>query len=527
MKRFNTSGPNLSEEHYTISRTSYLEQGVDLVLQRRYFTIWAPRQTGKSTYFRQLALILQTQGYEVAHINFENYKTTSLQIFVQTLKEELAHFWDIDFNEKQELASIFRVIQAEKTKKYVLIIDEIEGVNPEYLGDFLHSIRNAYHSRTEHSLKSVILVGVTNIVGVIQDNASPFNIAENLNLPYFTEKETFELLEMHEQETGQLFEQKVKQKIYDITAGQPGLVNGFANQLVTRYSTEKELNYQQYLVVENWYLTEGVDKNISNIINKAKQFRPLVELMLFKEVKIPFEIYREAIKVLYANGLLKKGAGGFTEFWVPLYKKCLHTAFYPYTNGEGQRIGESVNSRLYFTENGKLKIEVLIEKFKEYVNRRGFGVFREKTGELDEHKQPIYKSIPEAAMIYAFETYIQAVLQELEGKSYREANTALGKTDLLVTVGNEDLLIESKVFSGASAYKKGKNQLAYYCKHLGLERGIYLVFVAEHLMKIHEETIYEAIENIEGVEIYTYIVLYEEDLPEYRKPATRRNVKKK
>ncbi|MFN0203388.1 MAG: hypothetical protein ACKVTZ_17815, partial [Bacteroidia bacterium] len=134
---------------------------------------------------------------------------------------------------------------------------------------------------------------------------------------------------------------------------------------------------------------------------------------------------------------------------------------------------------------------------------------------------------PEAAMIYAFETYIQAVLQELEGKSYREANTALGRTDLLVTIGNEELLIESKVFSGASVYKKGKNQLAYYCRHLGLERGIYLVFVAEHLMQIHEETIFESIENIEGVEIYTYIVLYEEDLPEYRKPIKRRNIKKK
>jgi hypothetical protein len=63
---------------------------------------------------------------------------------------------------------------------------EIEGLNEEIFGQFLHTIRNLYHFRDEHSLKSVILVGVSNIVGVVQDNASPFNIADNLEVPYFT-----------------------------------------------------------------------------------------------------------------------------------------------------------------------------------------------------------------------------------------------------------------------------------------------------------------------------------------------------
>ncbi len=119
-------------------------------------------------------------------------------------------------------------------------IDEVEGINKEYFGDFLHSIRNAYHSRENHCLKSVILVGVSNIVGIVQDNASPFNIADNLNVPYFTENEVYALLHQHEEETGQLFEEKVKAKIYQITAGQPGLVNGFAKVLVDR-NLDKEI----------------------------------------------------------------------------------------------------------------------------------------------------------------------------------------------------------------------------------------------------------------------------------------------
>jgi hypothetical protein len=526
MKQFNTSGPNITEEHYTLSRSSYLQQGLDLVNNKRYFTIWAPRQTGKSTYFRQLAEVLNRLGYEVAHINFENYKDESKEAFLNALRDELQQFWHIDFS-GLGIAEIFHRIKQVKERKLVLIIDEIEGVNPEYFGSFLHSIRNAYHSRTEHALKSVILVGVTNIVGVVQDNASPFNIAENLNISYFTQAETFELLKMHEDETGQLFETKVKEKIYEITAGQPGLVNGFAYQLVTRYPDEKVLNYAQYLKVEEWYLTEAIDKNVMNIINKSTEFRPFVEVLLFTEDQIPFRIDREAIKVLHTNGIVRKGEDGNVIFWVPLYKKRLYEAFYPYTNGEANRIGGEVVRSHYFDADGKFKLDTLIQNFKAYVKRRGFGVFREKTGEKDDDGNPIYKSIPEAAMVYAFETYIQAVLEVLEGKSYREAQVALGRTDLLVNVKGEEFLIETKVFYHELAFQNGKKQLAYYCNHLDLKRGVYLVFIPEHLLEIHKENISEGMVVKEDVEVHTYLVTYEDEMPDYRKPKTKRRITKK
>jgi hypothetical protein len=520
MRRFNTSGPNILKQHYTLPRENFIQEGLELVEENRYFTIWAPRQTGKSTYFRLLATQLTEMDYEVAHINFENYKSESKSSFLTRLGNELTQFWGIDF-EGLGIGDIFYTLEKTPNRKLVLIIDEVEGINAEYFGDFLHSIRNAYHSRENHSLKSVILVGVTNIVGVVQDNASPFNIAENLNIGFFTKEELFQLFKMHEDETGQIFEEKVKEKIYEITAGQPGLVNGFGYQLVTRYKAEKVITYAHYLEVEEWYVTESIDKNVANIINKADEFRTFVEYLLFTEAQIPFSIDRPAIKALYTNGIVRKGEEGNVAFWVPLYKKRLYNAFYPYTNGEGKRIGLEVVSSDYFSAEGKLRLDVLIERFKAYVKRRGFGVFREKTGEKNEDGTPIYKSIPEAAMVYAFETYIQAILQELEGKSYREANVALGRTDLLINVQNEELLIETKVFTGASLFKKGKKQLAYYCKHLGLDRGIYLVFIPEHILTIHKATVFEVTENIEGVDIYTYLVDYEEEMPEYRKPQKK------
>ncbi|MEY4927617.1 MAG: hypothetical protein RI894_2053, partial [Bacteroidota bacterium] len=61
----------------------------------------------------------------------------------------------------------------------------------------------------------------------------------------------------------QHFGNEVKEKIYHITAGQPGLVNGFALELTTRYPEKPLFDYADYLEVEDWYLYEAIDKNVS------------------------------------------------------------------------------------------------------------------------------------------------------------------------------------------------------------------------------------------------------------------------
>ena len=507
MRRFNTSGPNITHQHYTIERTNLIKQGIELVETKRYFTIWAPRQTGKSTYFGQLAEKLKQNGYKVAHINFESFKQTPIDTFLRILTGELNNFWGTNF-QLTDISDVFYQIEQIKEQKLVLIIDEVEGINFEYFGTFLHAIRKAYHSRENHSLKSVILVGVSNIVGVVSDNASPFNIADNLNVPYFTDSEVFELLRQHEIETGQLFEEKVKLKICQITANQPGLVNGFAQKL-TESSSEKIITFDDYLKVEDWYLTEAIDKNFSNILNKAKEERKFVERLLFTEDKIPFKIDRESIKLLHTNGLIRKDENGFVTFWVPFYKKRLYDAFYPYSNGEKTSILRSIAVSELFDSNNKLKLDKLITGYKEFVKRRGFNVFREK----DEKGN--YKSIKESALIYSFETYIQAFLQVVDGKSYREADTGLGKSDLIININSEEYLIETKIYYYESLFLKGKKQLAYYCQSLGLSKGIYLVFCpndVNYSKSIIEQT--EAIEipQMSGltVEISTFLIDFDD-----------------
>jgi AAA-like domain len=502
MRYFNSSGPNIPSEHYTLMREQLVAQGLGLVRRNGYFTIWAPRQTGKSTYFLLLKTQLEQAGYKVVWTNLANFKGAALSGLLRDLRFKI---------EKEGLtAPLFKTlddfsnfIERQQGFKLVLIIDEIEGLNPELFGQFIHTIRSLYHSRTDHCLKSVVLVGVSNIVGVVEDNASPFNIADNLNIPFFTPAETRALLGLHEVETGQLFEPAVKEKIVEITACQPGLVNGFAAELVKRCVNKPVIVLDDFLAVEDWYLSEVIDKNIANIVGKARLYRPFVETLLFDEVEIPFNINREEIKVLSINGVIEKDKNGNVVFKVPLYRKCLHAAFYPYTNGERSRLAREIGVEDFFLPDGRLNIEKWIGHYKAWVQRRSFRYFREK----DASGQ--YTSIKEAALIYSFETFVAAFLEEAGGKSYLEPHTGLGRSDLIIHVKGHEYIIEFKVYGGKAAFFKGKKQLAYYCNKAGLKTGEYLVFIPNQIRL--PDTVQESIETVEGVAVRSWLVPYDEE----------------
>jgi hypothetical protein len=499
MKRyFNTSGPNILEKHYTLPRYDLVKAGITKVEDERYFTIWAPRQTGKSTYFRLLADALEAKDYIVIHINVEGQINASEEYLCHYISKEINRYFNIPFDANR--LNILLEKLSDLPKKTVFIIDEIEQVNPDIFNLFLHTIRSYYHNRTTHSLKSVILVGVSNITGIVQDNASPFNIADNFDIPYFTEEEIFELYGQHETENGQLFEANVKQQVYHITAGQPGLVNGFALRLAETNLKKAVLDYDDYLKVEDWYLYQAIDKNISNIINKAKNEQKLIETLLFSESAKRFDIDNQSQRYLYINGLIRRNDDGNVEFWVPLYKKRLQKYFYPSMNGESETIRKNMDFDDYYTPETGLNIDKIIRDYQAYAKRRGFRYFIQKD------KDGNILGLKEAALVYSFETYIQSFLAVVEGKSYLEAHVALGRSDLIVNIQNQEFVIEAKLFSDSTKFKKGKQQLAYYIDGLGLKEGIYLIFVDT---TVTNPKIQEAVEDFDGIKISTYLVRYD------------------
>ncbi len=481
-REFNTSGPNWPDMHYTLPRAGLVNEGVQLVNKSRYFAIWAPRQGGKSTYFELLTEALTAQGYKVATVNFENHLHDPPEKLLDKLQWEAQRGWGTMLNIDTITAWEGTVLKADPTERWVLVIDEIEGVNPDYLPDLLHTIRSLYHSRRKHVLKSVILVGVSNLAGVIQDQTSPFNIADSFVVPYFTRQEVFELLGQHEAETTQsgqpqVFAEAVKDKIYTITAGQPGLVNGIAHQLVRRYPTEPELTLEHYHQVENWYIEEALEKNTANIVQKARHYRKFIEELLYLEKQVKFLIANPAISFLYTQGVVGRGKNGEVTFQVPLYKKRLEQAFALKINGEVQQFYlNGFNKSQGITQAGRFNWPAIIGAFQDYVQRRGFRYFREK----DPHTGQYY-TLKEAATVYAFEAFVQTLLTAVNGRSYLEAHAGLGNSDLILNVGGQETIIEAKIYHDEWHYEKGLKQLSHYAQSAGALEALYLVFINKGL----------------------------------------------
>ena len=72
IKHFNTSGPCVPEDHYMIDTEERFTNVRELIDQKKYFIIHAPRQTGKTTNVIELAKKLNEEGKYIAlYVNVE------------------------------------------------------------------------------------------------------------------------------------------------------------------------------------------------------------------------------------------------------------------------------------------------------------------------------------------------------------------------------------------------------------------------------------------------------------------------
>ncbi len=66
MRHFSSYGPVDSQDHFCVPRQALIARGVEQLIGKpekggHYFTIWAPRQTGKTWLMRQLELNINQQ----------------------------------------------------------------------------------------------------------------------------------------------------------------------------------------------------------------------------------------------------------------------------------------------------------------------------------------------------------------------------------------------------------------------------------------------------------------------------------
>jgi len=496
MREFNTSGPCYPTEHYTVMRHALIAEGKEKVRKGRYFTIFAPRQSGKTTYFQLLLTELKTEGFIPIWLSFENFKTLARERFYyainQDVKRELAKvglMTTTSINDALSLRDFF----AEINQPLVLVIDEFEGIPDAVLSEVMHTFRLIYHQKKNYALHALILVGVSTLSELVLSSASPFNIAEELPLPYFTFEEVQELILQYVTETGQLFEPAAIKAIYENTHGQPGLVCALCQHLVTKVVPDRSqvITMEAIYPTLQFFLTQRLTKNIINIVQKARDKKEFMLKLLFQPEPLPFSLYDPDISWLYAHGVVDNLAGQ-TDISVPLYKKVLITAFRPLINGEARYYLTSAHDDVtqYINLDGGLNLNALLTAYRAYVQRRGFRAF--DTGNLRE-----------SACHYSLDGYLNFFIQQLGGQSYVEVPSGKGRIDILIRYQQQSYIIETKLFYHATYFKEGKGQLAAYVATEGLTEGYYVVFSDLHTAadQLYSEEI------VAGKRIFTHIIL--------------------
>ena len=474
MRIFNTSGACIPEKHYTLMRETLIKQGESLVERGRFFTIFAPRQSGKTTYFQLLFRYLNQTGYTPIRVSLEGMKTLGRAKFYQTLGQRLRrglseqqidvtpHFEDqIDLQSYLESANW-------STGKLVLVIDEFEEIPLEVLSELLHVFRDIYQYKEHYALHALSLVGVSTLAELVVSSASPFNIVDQLQIPYFTLAEVQELIGQHVVETGQPFAAAVLNAIYANTQGQPGLVNALCQHLVEVMVPDQTqpVTMSAFYPTLKYFLTARFDKNILNVVQKARTKKDFMINLLFGEAAIPFNVNDADIAYLYANGVVDN-VDGYVQLPVPLYSKALITAFRPYRNGETQEYVSAHDTFTEYVTADGLNLHAILLRYREYVQRRGFHAFDTE-------------QLKEAAWHYSLDGFINFFIQQLGGDTLVEVPSGRGRTDILILYQGYRYIIETKIFVSQTQYQHGKQQLTDYLTSEGLTEGFYVVFSQKH-----------------------------------------------
>ncbi len=483
MRRFNTFGPCNPEEHYTVLRPGLMAQGLAKVHAGRYFTLFAPRQAGKTTFFQLLLEALKREaGYMPIWISFENMKTLTRKEFYEAVDYKIHQELSVagiglSFKIENQL-SFERFFENFKAKPAVLVIDEFEGIPTSVVSELMHTFRSMYHKKHLHGLQSLLLVGVSTLAELVVSSASPFNIVDQLVVPYFTREEVETLIGQYVAESSQRFEEEVIRALCNDTNGQPGLVCALCEYLVETVVTDKStpVSIAAYYRTLRHFLTERFDKNILNIVQKAREKKAFMLRLLFSNNPIPFTVDDPDIAYLFAHGVV--------DVAVPLYKKRLITAFRPTINGEsGYYVSAHDDLSAYVAPEG-LNLKAILQCYVEYVAKRGFRAFDDK-------------NLRESAWHYSLDGFINFFIERLGGQTFIEIPSGRGRTDILILLRGKKYVIETKVYTDRSYFEQGKRQLAEYLKAENLAEGYYVVFSQKHEAS---DTLYTE-EMIEGKRI--------------------------
>ena len=526
MRRFGTQGPVNPEQHYVVPRTEELTEFIKRVKEGRYIVIFAPRQTGKTTFFQRAVEVLTTEDltYFPIQLNFETYEDCTHSEFYDSLTkqickeverifqgrgegfdETLKHFLhNAQITNHLSMMEFFEQLQELlKYAKVVLIIDEFDGIPRAALKGFLHAFRHIYISHvTPQCPYSLGIIGVKSIAQLNYDRSvSPFNIQDEFGLANFTLAQVRELFGQYTAEVGQVFAPKVIESIHTQTGGQPFLVNRYAQILTEELDIPKtEMIMMAHFGTAHIQLLDERNTNIEHLltnIRKNRRFETLLMQIVSYENSVQFNPDNDIINELTTYGVIARGTDRRCEIVNSIYLHRIVQAFKPIVNGlERDYFPEDTDGFQYLTSDGQIQMKRLMDNFREFIARAGFRILQ----------------VPETPQEFIGQhllfAYLDQFVTSVNGAMYMEVPTGRGRMDLLILHNQRKYIVETKIWRSERGYAVGKQQLATYLSTEGVTAGYYVVFDHREAPEPRTET-----ETIDGLTIRSYVIPVVQECP--------------
>ncbi len=525
MRCFETRGPVNPQKNYIVSRAEETADFIDRIKMGRYIVLFAPRQTGKTTFFKAALNTLATEdpNYFPIQLNFDTYADLSMPEFYSGLYEDLRDEIDNIFQrrngnpsdeltellEKTELTNALsmrrffsRFIQFLNNERVLLFIDEFDGIPKDAVSGFLNSLRHIYLSDDLHCPYSVGIVGVKSIAQLNYDRSiSPFNIQDDFSLQNFSLEQVSELLSQYTEETGQHFAPEVIEMMHKQTGGQPFLVNRFA-QILTE---ELDIPKTETIVIDNFltahaYILQERNVNILHLITNVRR-DPRFKIILMKIVSfesgVTFNPDDDLINELITYGVIAKGTDDLCEIVNPIYQHRIMQAFRPSINGlENEYFPEDSDFEDYLSTSGHIDLKRLLDNFRDFIARVGYRILQ----------------VPDTPQEFVGQDLLYAYLDQfvsiVRGNMYLEVQTGRGRIDLIIFHNGRKYIIETKIWEGERRYKAGKQQLCAYLKLENVVEGYYVVFDHRENPTANVET-----ETVDGLTIRSYVIPVVQERP--------------
>jgi len=485
-REFNIFGPVYPDKHYHVNRLAVKAQIKHKIDQGRYFTLNAARQMGKTTLFREvIAELTTTYDYFGILLSFEALRNYTSERFYEQLSKIIRTQFlsgspefttdNLIFADHGDFGDWLNQTVAQTQRKGILMIDEFDAIGPELAEPILATFRDMYLSRDMpdyYALQSIILVGVRNISYLLGGTQSPFNIADQYEVPYFNQAETIDLLTQHTTETGQPFAPAVLEAVYRESEGQPFLVNRLA-QILTQelgLSPSQPIEIPQFKEALDTLLSEN-NTHFASITHKATPHRNILLPILFYD-KRRSEFRDSVTQELIMYGVLrrvKKHNHWQARIANPIYRKMLILTFTPPDNAILPEMNGSFRHR--YVVEGILDFERLLTSFQQMMQEHGITLVRSKKTE-----RPL-----EIGGQYLLLSYLTAALDTIGGYVTLESVNSAGEMDLVVFYQGTRFIIETKIWYGAKLFAEGQIQLAGYLQAAAQDKGYIVLFSEQEL----------------------------------------------